>query len=125
MILPDSMRDMPSGVLIYLDNEGQWVMALNRVVKKVLDDNGYAELLSEAKEFLREARRHGHDVVDEDDEYEIRNRLPKVGDSVPQLEARTRVLEGGLEEAATILPHLWDWIVGIANDPWEPDDNNK
>lgn len=120
MILPDTLKDLPNGILIYLDNEGDWVMSINRVISKEINEQEYAEMISEAKNFLRAAREMGHDVVDAEDDEAIVERLPKVGDSVPQMQSVNRVLDGGLEEAASILPHLWEWVVGIADKPWEP-----
>lgn len=113
---------MPSGVLVYLNQEtGEWVMSVNRFIKKMVTEEHYVELIGQAKEFLREARAAGHDVVDPDDEDAIRERLPGIGDEIGGLESVNRVLEGGLEEAADILPKLWGWIVGIDEEPWEPD----
>ena len=116
-------ENMPNGVLVYLDPEsGNWVMSVNRFVKKKIDAEQRAELLQQAKEFLREAQDKGFDVVDPDDDDAITQRIPSIGDEVEGLESLNRVLEGGLEEAATILPNLWDWLVGIAEEPWEPDE---
>lgn len=113
---------MPNGVLVYLNPEtGDWVMSVNRFTKKKVTEEHYVDLIGQAKEFLREARAHGHDVVDPDDEDAIRERLPKVGEEIEGLESVNRVLERGLEEAAEILPKLWGWIVGIDEEPWEPE----
>lgn len=115
-------ENMPSGVLVYLNPEtGEWVMSVNRFTKKMVTEEHYVELIGQAKDFLREARAAGHEVVDPDDEDAIRERLPQVGEEISGLESVNRVLEGGLEEAADILPKLWGWIVGIDEDPWEPD----
>lgn len=112
---------MPNGVLVYLNQEtGEWVMSVNRFTKKMVTEDHYSELIGQAKEFLREAQAAGHDVVDPDDEYAIRERLPKIGEEISGLESLNRVLDGGLEEAADLLPKLWGWLVGIDEDPWEP-----
>lgn len=116
------MDSIPNGVMIILDPEtGQWQMSVNRVKRTVMTHEMYAEMFSEAKQWLREARDNGLPVVDPDDEDSIRERLPKVGDLAPtELESVSRTLDGGLEEAATILPNLWGWLVGIDAEPWEP-----
>jgi hypothetical protein len=115
---------MPNGVLVYLDNEtGNWVMSVNRFVKKKIDAEQRAELLQQAKEFLREAQSQGFPVVDPDDDDAISERIPSIGEEVEGLESLNRVLEGGLEEAASILPNLWDWLVGITETPWQPDED--
>lgn len=113
---------IPNGVLIVLDPEtGQWQMSVNRVTRTIVTHEMYAQMFSEAKDWLREARDNGLPVVDPDDDSEIRERLPKVGDLAPTgLESVSRTLDGGLEEAAAILPKLWGWIVGLDEEPWEP-----
>ena len=117
-------KGMPNGVLVYLDNEtGNWVMSVNRFVKKKIDADQHAELVQQAKEFLREAQEQGIPVVDPDDDEGILQRIPSIGEEVEGLESLNRVLEGGLEEAAHILPNLWDWLIGIAEEPWEPDES--
>lgn len=117
-----SMDSIPNGVMIILDPEsGQWQMSVNRVQRSVVTSEMYAEMFSEAKQWLREARDNGLPVVDPDDDDSIIERLPKVGDFAPtSLESVSRTLDGGLEEAASILPNLWGWIVGIDDEPWEP-----
>lgn len=117
-----TQEQLPNGILVFLDPEtGQWTLSINRFVTKIITQEVYAGLLEQAKEFLTEARQQGYDVVDPNDEDAISERLPKVGDEVRELESCNRVLEGGLEEAATILPNLWGWIVGMDDKPWEPE----
>lgn len=103
----------PNGVLIYLDDQGRWVISANRFSHKVLDQELYDEMFNQARQFLAEARESGvEDLVDPDDDEGIAERLPKIGDEVPGLENINRVTES-LEEAASIVPKLWGWIVGI------------
>lgn len=118
------MDNLPNGVLIILDPEsGEWKMSVNRVKRVVMTHELYAKMFAEAKEWLQEAKEQGLPVVDPDDDDGIRERLPKVGEFAPtELESVSRTLDGGLEEAASILPHLWGWIVGLDDEPWEPED---
>lgn len=121
----ESREGMPNGVLVYFNQEtSEWVMSVNRFVKKQIDEDGVLELVSQAKDFLRMAEEQGHHLgVDPDDEDGIRERLPKVGEEVDGLESLNRVLERGLDEAAEIIPKLWGWLIGIDEDPWEPDES--
>lgn len=122
MFQPNTQEKMPNGILIILDPEtGQWTLSINRFVTKIITQEIYAELLSQAKEFLREARDQGFPVVDPDDDDAIMERIPGIGDEVQHIESNSRILDGGLEEAASILPNLWGWIVGIDDEPWEPE----
>lgn len=123
MLLPEQLSDMPNGVLICLDKEGNWQMSVNRVVQHVMDHETHHQLVLEAKSFLREAQDHGVETsCGPEDDDEILEKLPKIGDSVQSLQQINRTLEGGLDEAASILPHLWEWLVGLADEPWEPND---
>lgn len=119
-----SLDNLPNGVLVILDPEtGQWKMSVNRVKRAVMTDEIYSQMFAEAKQWLQEARDQGLPVVDPDDEEGIRERLPKVGELAPLgLESAERILDGGLEEAAMILPNLWGWLTGLDEDPWEPSD---
>jgi hypothetical protein len=103
----------PNGVLIYLDEKGQWVISANRFLTKVLDQELYETMFEQARQFLREARDEGHEgLVDPEDDDAIAERLPNIGESIPGMENVNRVVES-LDEAASVIPKLWAWIVGL------------
>lgn len=90
----------PSGVLIYLDHEGDWIMSANRFKTTMVSEEVRNEMLVSAMEMTGL------------DEYQVIDKLPAIGDEVGQMETIQRVV-ASLEEATSLTSGLWAWITGL------------
>jgi hypothetical protein len=117
MLVPELSEDKPpNGVLIYFNEDtGHWVISANRFREIKIDNETHDALITQAKEFLRQAQESGLPVVDPDDDYEILSRLPKLGESTTRLESCNKEVQS-LEEAASYVPKLWSWLLCIDED---------
>lgn len=90
----------PSGVLIYLDHEGDWILSANRFKTTTVSEEVRKEILVSTMEMTGL------------DEYQVIDQLPAIGDEVGQLENIQRVV-ASLEEATSLASGLWAWITGL------------
>lgn len=96
------MERPPSGVMIFADEENNWILSANRV-----------SMITVTEEVQRLMKAQAIAMTDMD-EYEIAERLPTIGEEVGRIESANRQVES-LDEAASIIPLLWDWIMGFSD----------
>ncbi len=93
----------PSGVMVFADNENNWILSANRVSTITVTDEVRRMMKAQAI------------AMTDMDEYEIDEKLPPVGEEVGRIESANRQV-GSLEEAASIIPMLWEWIMGFSDE---------
>lgn len=105
-----AMERPPSGVIVFADDEGNWILSANRV-----------SMITVTEEVRRSMKAQAIAMTDMD-EYEIDERIPPIGEEIGRIESANRQVES-LEEAASIIPLLWEWIMGFSDDL--PDEMEK